>query len=133
MPGPRAREVAVVAEELGRAVAPTPFLGSTVLATAALLGVHAAGERTSPGRSGSSPRARGQPRSPSRCRPRRPGGPFGAVTVAGDGTLSGTVTSVADAATAGVLVVPAAGDAGPGLYLVEAADARVEPVPHAWT
>src|SRR5439155_12529208 len=30
------RETAVVAEELGRSLAPTPFLGSTVLATAAL-------------------------------------------------------------------------------------------------
>ena len=33
------REVAVVAEELGRAVAPVPFLGSAVIATAALLDV----------------------------------------------------------------------------------------------
>src|SRR5579864_7548718 len=33
------REAAVVAEEVGRSVAPVPFLGSAVLATVALLGV----------------------------------------------------------------------------------------------
>ena len=32
------REAAVVAEETGRAVAPVPYLGSAVVATAALLG-----------------------------------------------------------------------------------------------
>ena len=37
------REAAVVAEELGRTVAPVPFLGSAVIATAALL---AAGDTT---------------------------------------------------------------------------------------
>jgi alkylation response protein AidB-like acyl-CoA dehydrogenase len=121
------REVAVVAEELGRAVAPTPFLGSTVLATAALLGVHALGEVDVAGTvgelaAGTRTAALAVPVSTAPAE-----GPFGAVTVAADGSLSGTVTSVADAATAGVLVVPAAGDAGPGLYLVEAADARVEP------
>src|SRR5207302_2319102 len=36
--GGSAREVAVVLEELGGAVAPVPFLGSAVLATSALLG-----------------------------------------------------------------------------------------------
>ena len=36
-PGATYREAAVVAEELGRAVAPVPFLGSAVVATAALL------------------------------------------------------------------------------------------------
>jgi alkylation response protein AidB-like acyl-CoA dehydrogenase len=36
--GASAREVAVVLEELGRSVAPVPFLGSAVLATTALLG-----------------------------------------------------------------------------------------------
>src|SRR5918998_5841096 len=53
--GAGARELAVVAEELGRSVAPVPFLGSAVLATStllacpepdALLGALAAGERT---------------------------------------------------------------------------------------
>jgi alkylation response protein AidB-like acyl-CoA dehydrogenase len=48
------REVAVVAEEVGRALAPVPFLGSAVMATAALLACDdrelltalASGERT---------------------------------------------------------------------------------------
>ena len=36
--GASTREIAVVMEELGRFVAPVPFLGSAVLATTALLG-----------------------------------------------------------------------------------------------
>ena len=36
--GASTREIAVVMEELGRSVAPVPFLGSAVLATTALLG-----------------------------------------------------------------------------------------------
>jgi alkylation response protein AidB-like acyl-CoA dehydrogenase len=105
------RETAVVLEELGRAVAPVPFLGSAVLATAALLAVDnetllpelAAGARTA---------ALAVPLSTA------PGGTRVAVTVDGD-RLSGTVTSVADALTADVLLVPA----GDGLYAVDAADA----------
>ncbi len=42
--GASAREAAVVLEELGGAVAPTPFLGSAVLATSALLGCDTADE-----------------------------------------------------------------------------------------
>src|SRR5260370_494755 len=41
------REAAVVAEEVGRAVAPVPYLGSAVVATLALLSVLPAGERGS--------------------------------------------------------------------------------------
>src|SRR5690606_23970014 len=40
------REASVVAEELGRAVAPVPFLGSAVLSTAALLEAGGPGEET---------------------------------------------------------------------------------------
>jgi alkylation response protein AidB-like acyl-CoA dehydrogenase len=128
------REVAVVAEELGRSLAPTPFLGSTVLATAALLGVHelgddaataAAGEVLGGLAAGTTTAALAVPLSTAPAE-----GPFAAVTVAGDGRLTGVVTSVADAATADVLVVPAAGDDGPGLYLVASLDgtgARAEP------
>ena len=120
--GPRRRRRLVArgrrrAEELGRAVAPTPFLGSTVLATAALLGVHAVGETDVAGTLGELAAGTRTAALAVPSRPRPSERPFGAVTVAGDGTLSGTVTSVADAATAGILVVPAAGDAGPGLYL----------------
>lgn len=110
------REAAVVAEELGRAVAPVPFLGSAVLATAALLhaaddealGALAAGEATA---------ALVVPLSAWA------GGPLPAVTAEGD-RLTGVVRSVADAAAADLLVVPTAD----GLYAVAAADARIEPV-----
>jgi alkylation response protein AidB-like acyl-CoA dehydrogenase len=51
---------------------------------------------------------------------------FGAVSADAAGRLSGAVTSVADAETADVLVVPATGDGGPGLYLVTTADVAVE-------
>jgi alkylation response protein AidB-like acyl-CoA dehydrogenase len=96
------RETAVVAEELGRSVAIVPFLGSAVLATAALMAAGerellaqlAAGERTA---------ALAVPLSSW------PGTAFPtSVTVDGD-RLTGRVTSVADAAVADVLVVPAGG------------------------
>lgn len=96
------RETAVVAEELGRSVAAVPFLGSAVLATAALMAAGetellaqlAAGERTA---------ALAVPLSSW------PGSAFPTgVTAAGD-RLTGRVTSVADAAVADALVVPAAG------------------------
>jgi alkylation response protein AidB-like acyl-CoA dehydrogenase len=110
------REVAVVAEEIGRAVAPVPFLGSA-LATAALLACGddevlpavAAGERTA---------VLVLPLST----PPRSALPT-TVTAAG-GTLTGTVTTVADASAADLLVVPGAG----GLWAVEAADAVRTPV-----
>jgi alkylation response protein AidB-like acyl-CoA dehydrogenase len=121
------REVAVVAEELGRSLAPTPFLGSTVLATATLLnlgleGVDVAAEVGALA-AGTSSAALAVPLATHPA-----AGPFGTVTVAADGTLSGSVAHVADAATADVLVVPAAGDAGPGLFLVAASDVTVTPV-----
>ncbi|GGS31844.1 acyl-CoA dehydrogenase family protein [Actinokineospora fastidiosa] len=99
------REVAVVAEELGRAVAPVPFLGS-VLATAALL------------------RATDDPHAAEALRGDAtlvvplsawPGGPLPHITVDGD-RLTGTVRSVAD--VRGTLVVPADG----ALWLTEQAD-----------
>jgi alkylation response protein AidB-like acyl-CoA dehydrogenase len=137
------REVAVVAEELGRSLAPTPFLGSAVLATAALLAVAeegldvagvgatlaelAAGTSaaalavpvsTWPG--GTSRPATGRGTGPASTEP------FGAVAVDAAGRLTGAVTSVADADVADLLVVPAAGEGGPGLFLVAAADVAVE-------
>ena len=123
--GASAREAAVVMEELGGAVAPTPFLGSAVLATSALLGCDTADEavagllgRLAAGRSAA---ALAVPLSAA------PGGGFPAtVRVDGDGRLTGRVTSVADAVGADVLVVPAVGVRGPGLYEVAAADAAVE-------
>ncbi|HVV24916.1 MAG TPA: acyl-CoA dehydrogenase family protein, partial [Pseudonocardiaceae bacterium] len=116
--GGSAREVAVIAEELGRAVAPVPFLGSAVLATSALLASDttaepvvsllrqlAAGEITA---------SLAVPLSAM------PGVPP-TVTVA-DGRLTGTVTSVVDAAVADVLLVPTAD----GLHAVRGAS--VSPV-----
>ncbi|MEU5111954.1 acyl-CoA dehydrogenase family protein [Streptomyces longwoodensis] len=110
------REVAVVLEELGRSVAPVPYLASAVVATEALLecgdgellgrlasgrtvGVLAVGLHLAPG--GAQPAVRLE-----------------------DGRLHGEVTGVADAAAADVLLVPARDG---GLYAVEADAATVTP------
>ena len=122
--GASAREVAVVLEELGGAVAPVPFLGSAVLATTALLGCEAPGslKRIASGEAVAAlvvPLATG------------PGAGFPtAVRADADGVLHGGVTSVADAVTADVLVVAAVGPEGPGIYEVaaDAAGVRIEPV-----
>ncbi|MFG3293069.1 acyl-CoA dehydrogenase family protein [Streptomyces sp. NPDC048179] len=110
------REVAVVLEELGRAVAPVPYLTSAVVATEALLecgdeellgklasgrtiGVLAVGLQVAPGAA------------------------FKTVRVE-DGRLTGELTGIADAVAADVLLVP--GDDG-GLYAVAADAVRVTP------
>jgi len=110
------REAAVVAEELGRAVAPVPHLGCGQ-ATAALL----ACDDTSLARrltAGELVVTLAVPLST----------PLGAPPPAGlraDGdTITGTVTSVLDALPADVLIVPADG----GLWQVAAADARIAAV-----
>ncbi|HKN97195.1 MAG TPA: acyl-CoA dehydrogenase family protein [Pseudonocardiaceae bacterium] len=117
--GGSAREMAVIAEELGRAVTPAPFLGSAVLATSALL----ACDTSSAGvakllrslASGETVATLAVPLSTMA------GDPFpSAVTVAGE--LTGTVTTVVDAASADVFVVPAVGPDGPSLYAVPAGD-----------
>jgi alkylation response protein AidB-like acyl-CoA dehydrogenase len=120
--GASVREVAVVMEELGRSLAPVPFLGSAVLATAALL---AAGDRELLPRlaSGELVGALAIPLTTA------PGGAavnsaFAAVH-ADDDALTGTVRSVADAPAADVLIVPATGPSGPGLYAVEQSRASV--------
>ncbi|MEV6644278.1 acyl-CoA dehydrogenase family protein [Amycolatopsis sp. NPDC051371] len=117
--GASAREVAVVAEELGRSVAPVPFLGSVVLATTALVRAGAGGfvRRLA---AGSAIGALAVPLSTA------PGAGFpSSVTAAPDGTLSGRVGTVADASVADLLVVPAAGPDGPALYVVEASATTV--------
>ncbi|MFH9817651.1 acyl-CoA dehydrogenase family protein [Streptomyces sp. NPDC017230] len=110
------RETAVVLEELGRAVAPVPYLTSAVVATEALLACGAddlltelasattiaalaVGLHVAPG--GAVPHVRLE-----------------------EGRLHGELTGIADAAVADVLLVPA--DDG-GLYAVRAADATVSP------
>jgi alkylation response protein AidB-like acyl-CoA dehydrogenase len=110
------RETAVVAEELGRSVAIVPFLGSAVLSTAALLAAGdtellpalASGERTA---------ALAVPLSTW------PGAAFPTTVRVDGGALAGTVSSVADAQAADVLVVPATGPDGPSLWAVETYDA----------
>ncbi|MFF4099403.1 acyl-CoA dehydrogenase family protein [Streptomyces sp. NPDC001903] len=112
------REAAVVLEELGRAVAPVPFLTSAVLGTEILLGCDtpeagdllrelAAGRRVC---------------VPALPLTQAPGAPLpSAVRDAGGGALTGTVTSVADAVAADVLLVPA----DTGLYAVPADEASL--------
>jgi alkylation response protein AidB-like acyl-CoA dehydrogenase len=131
------REAAVVAEETGRAVAPVPFLGSAVAATAAVLSAVGSG--------GSSPRASTAAGDDELLAALAAGTttaalavPFAAGPAApaptvrigssrpGDSgyRLSGTVAGVADALPADVLLVPA--DGVPyGLYAVPAREAGV--------
>ncbi|MFE4332617.1 acyl-CoA dehydrogenase family protein [Streptomyces sp. NPDC056831] len=117
------REAAVVLEELGRSVAPTPYLTSAVVATetllalaaqdgpvAELLGDLAIGRRTA---------VLAVPFSAAAPDAAQPAG-----VVAG--AVEGMVTGVADAATADVLLVPTTD----GLYAVETgcAGVTVEPL-----
>ena len=114
--GASAREAAVVLEELGRAVAPVPFLTSAVVATtvlldsgAELLTSLAAGERIA---------ALTVPLSTG------PASPLPALTIDADGRITGTVTSVAGAIEADVLLVPVAG----AVHAVAVDAAQVTPV-----
>ncbi|TKS99555.1 acyl-CoA dehydrogenase family protein [Streptomyces lasalocidi] len=110
------REAAVVLEELGRAVAPVPYLASAVAATEALL---ECGDRELLGRLASGRTvgvlAVGLHLAPGGAQP---------VVRLEDGRLHGEVTGVADAAAADVLLVPARDG---GLYAVEADAATVTP------
>jgi alkylation response protein AidB-like acyl-CoA dehydrogenase len=120
------REAAVVAEEVGRSVAPVPYLGSAVVATAALLDVGdttllkdlAGGTLTA---ALAVPFAAGPPAAwPSADGPLsgvcvaapRPGDP------AGQTRLRGEVAGVANALPADVLLLAADG-VPPGLYAVD--------------
>ena len=112
------RETAVVLEELGRAVAPVPYFGSSVLATAALLALGdsellppvAAGERVA---------------ALAVSFATAPGSAFPAAVTARGERLDGAVGRIADARTADVLLVPARDVEGvPALYAVDAAAAE---------
>jgi alkylation response protein AidB-like acyl-CoA dehydrogenase len=123
------REAAVVAEETGRAVAPVPFLGSAVVATAALL---AAGddELLTAIADGTTTAVLAVPFASAPGAGPEPTVRLG-VPAPGGGDpgyrLTGTVAGVADALPADVLLVPA--DGVPyGLYAVPAAAARMTPV-----
>jgi alkylation response protein AidB-like acyl-CoA dehydrogenase len=115
------RETAVVAEELGRSLVGTPFLGSAVVATAAvrrlgngdLLRELAAGTTTV---------------ALATSFADAPDGPF-PVPVRHEGDrLTGTVRAVADAHVADLLLVPSMGADGPAVFSVPAADATLGPV-----
>ncbi|MFF9624183.1 acyl-CoA dehydrogenase family protein [Streptomyces griseosporeus] len=110
------REAAVVLEELGRAVAPVPYLTSAVVATEALLACGAddlVTELASGRRIGAL--AVGLHLAP--------GAAFPAVRLE-DGLLHGELTGIADAAVADVLLVPAEDG---GLYAVQADAVTVTP------
>jgi alkylation response protein AidB-like acyl-CoA dehydrogenase len=118
--GGSARELAVIAEELGRAVAPVPFLGA-VLATSALLACDTTAAPVSTLlaalASGETTAVLAVPLAAM------PGDPFpAAISADSAGTLTGTVGTVADATAADVLLVPATGGDGPGLYSVRVGD-----------
>ncbi|MGW4170683.1 acyl-CoA dehydrogenase family protein [Streptomyces chartreusis] len=111
------REVAVVLEELGRAVAPVPYLTSAVVATEALLACDAEGGLLAELASGRRIGALAVALNVA------PGGAYKVVRHE-DGALHGELTGIADAAVAGVLLVPA--DDG-GLYAVDADAVTVTP------
>jgi alkylation response protein AidB-like acyl-CoA dehydrogenase len=135
------REAASVAETLGSAVAPVPFLGSAVVATAALLSVAsgaaeaqarvatdllrrmADGGTTAALAAGFATAPRSRFPTSVRVAGSRPGD-----TTAGVARLRGTVGGVADALPASVLLVPADG-VPPALYLVDASAAGVAKTP----
>ena len=109
------REVAVVLEELGRTIAPVPYLGSAVLATTALLA-------TGNGPEGMAKHL-GQGSTHATlviAVTTDPAAPFAdQVRVDGNGRLNGRVRAVVDAEGAGLYVVPAVDPDGlPGLYAV---------------
>ncbi|GAA4887977.1 acyl-CoA dehydrogenase family protein [Saccharopolyspora cebuensis] len=113
--GAGAREVAVLAEELGRSVAPVPFLGN-LLATAALVECAAVPrvreilpQLTDGTQLGST--AIGLGRSPYAA--------FPDAVRADGGALTGSVGAVVELAFVDYLVVPATDADGPALYLVD--------------
>ena len=110
------REVAVVAEELGRSVAATPFLGSAVVATA--LALHAGAHELLAGLTAGSSSA-----AVAIGFATPPGAAFPAG-VGFDGTaLAGEVRGVADVVDSGALLVPALDASGPVIVSCNAGDA----------
>ncbi|MGZ4493963.1 MAG: acyl-CoA dehydrogenase family protein, partial [Nocardioides sp.] len=131
--GASAREAAVVLEELGRSVAPVPFLTSAVVATAALLGAGA--DPVDPA-DGSGPARRdllaalaAGERTAALVVPLSASGFAVTPSVRAEAAgLTGRVTSVAGALDADLLLVPVVTGAGVELHAVEPGAARVEPV-----
>jgi alkylation response protein AidB-like acyl-CoA dehydrogenase len=123
--GASLREAAVVAEELGRFVAPVPFLGSAVLATTALLGC----KPTDEVRSLLDALGNGSAVATLAVSLATAPGSAVASVAAGEG-LSGRVRSVADASVADLLLVPVSTAGGLELHAVsvEQQGVTVEPV-----
>ncbi len=117
------REAAVVAEEVGRAVAPVPFLTSACLAVALLLAIDET-ELLTALASGQQTAAVVVPLSTA------PGSAFPESVRVTDQLLTGTMTSVADALTAGLLLVPVVEASGPAIYVVDpnATGVQLDPV-----
>ncbi|GIH26158.1 acyl-CoA dehydrogenase [Acrocarpospora phusangensis] len=119
--GASAREAAVVLEELGRTVAPVPFLTSAVLATRALLAADAAevGDLLERLAVGESTAALAVPFASSPYRP------AGADVRVKESVISGRIAAVAGADVADVLLVPVEA----GLAVVAADDPGVTVTP----
>ncbi|ARH94216.1 acyl-CoA dehydrogenase family protein [Streptomyces sp. MOE7] len=117
--GASTREAAVVMEELGRSVAPVPYLTSAVIVVTALLALdHDREEVATRLTALAEGRTVGVLALPL---PTAPGGlPEPAVRADAAGVLTGRVTSVADVAAAELLLVLAQGPDGPELHAVEA-------------
>jgi len=123
--GATLRETAVVMEELGRFVAPVPFLGSAVLATTALLGC----KPTEEVRSLLDSLGNGSTIATLAVSLATAPGSTVPDAIRADSGLSGRVRSVADALAADVLVVPAQGPGGLELHAVPVAQQGVTVTP----
>lgn len=120
------REAAVVLEELGRAVAPVPYLTSAVVATEALLAFPHSRPRSGGGTSSTADLLGRLSQATTVAAlavglHTAPGAAFPTVRLE-NGSLYGELTGIADAACADLLLVPA--DDG-GLYAVDAAAVTV--------
>ena len=117
------REVAVVMEELGRSVAPTPYLGSAVLATAAVLAL--------PQSTGGVLEALAEGTVMALAVPLgvAPGADPPLTVSAERGSLTGTLRNVADAGSAQTLLVPVVEADGAALYRVDAAAGELTSAP----
>jgi alkylation response protein AidB-like acyl-CoA dehydrogenase len=124
------REAAVVCEEIGRSVAPVPFLGSAVIATVALLAIGAGAEQNGESVTGLLTTLAGGSATAALAIPfaSMPGvraEPTVRLLPPADGDaadtyrLSGSVSGVADAIPADALIVPGDG-VPPGLFIVRA-------------
>ncbi len=133
------REAAVVSEEVGRSVAPVPFLGSAVVATVALLAVRydsgqaaeQVGDLLRELAAGTVSAALAVPFASApgtRVKPTVRIGPAAEGDADGIYRLSGSVSGVADALPADLLIVPGDG-VPPGLFAVRADDTGLTRTP----